>query len=106
MILEKNTYKTKIVIHANGNTVEKILSALRKKYSNNDIKYYIEKPLSKREKEIMKLIIEGDTNKDISKKLKISVNTVKAHISKILEKLSVKDRVQAVVKVICGNLLI
>lgn len=51
--------------------------------------------LSKRELEILQLIAKGLTNEQVSKKLFISVPTVKAHAANIFDKLNVKNRTQA-----------
>ncbi|VAV83384.1 hypothetical protein MNBD_DELTA01-1392 [hydrothermal vent metagenome] len=48
-------------------------------------------PLSGREKEVLTLIAEGDTNKDIASKLFISVSTVKTHRVNMMKKLKIKD---------------
>ena len=53
-----------------------------------------------REKEILKLLINGYDNAQMSKILSVSLHTVKAHICNILQKLNVKDRTQAVIKAI------
>ena len=58
-----------------------------------------------REREILNLMVRGRTNQEIAKEMFISINTAKAHVSNILNKLDVKDRVQAVVKAIRCNLL-
>lgn len=50
--------------------------------------------LSKREIEVLELVSEGLTNKDIGDRLFISVGTVKNHIHSILEKLHLKNRAQ------------
>jgi len=55
-------------------------------------------PLSHRQKEIYKLIIEGNTNKDIANTLNISESTVKQHISELFRKLEVNSRVKAILK--------
>lgn len=52
--------------------------------------------LSRREKEILKLIAEGLNNQEIADSLFISVGTVKWHINNIFGKLDVKNRIQAV----------
>jgi DNA-binding NarL/FixJ family response regulator len=54
--------------------------------------------LSPRELEILRLVATGVSNKEIADRLVISEGTVKNHLSSILSKLSVKDRLQAVIK--------
>ncbi len=56
--------------------------------------------LSPREEEILNLLYEGATYKEISKALSISVHTVHTYIKRIYEKLHVKSRSQAVYKAI------
>jgi len=51
--------------------------------------------LTPREKGILKAIIEGQSNKEISETLFISVETVKSHIKSIYQKLQVRNRVEA-----------
>lgn len=53
-----------------------------------------------REKEIIKLLINGYDNAQMSEKLSVSLHTVKAHICNILQKLNVKDRTQAAIKIL------
>ena len=53
-----------------------------------------------REKEIIKLLVNGYDNAQMSEKLSVSLHTVKAHICNILQKLNVKDRTQAAIKAI------
>lgn len=52
--------------------------------------------LSPREMEILELICQGASNKDIAQRLGISYQTVKNHVTAILHKLGVSDRTQAV----------
>jgi DNA-binding NarL/FixJ family response regulator len=52
--------------------------------------------LSPREMEILELICQGISNKDIAKRLGISYQTVKNHVTAVLHKLGVSDRTQAV----------
>ncbi len=52
--------------------------------------------LTKREYEILHLVSEGLTNREIARRLEVSIDTVKMHIHRIIQKLGVKDRVQAV----------
>ena len=51
--------------------------------------------LSSREVEVLQLVAEGATNKEIGDSLFISENTVRAHLSSILEKLHLANRAQA-----------
>lgn len=60
--------------------------------------------LTEREKEVLKLLSEGCSNTEIAKKLIISSHTAKVHVSNILSKLAVTDRVQAAVKAYKYNL--
>lgn len=50
--------------------------------------------LTVREKEVLLLIADGKTNKDISEELHISIKTVKTHVSNLLMKCEVEDRTQ------------
>ncbi len=52
--------------------------------------------LTKREHEIIQLVSKGLTNRQVAQRLQISMDTVKTYIHRILRKLDVKDRVQAV----------
>jgi NarL family two-component system response regulator LiaR len=54
--------------------------------------------LSKRELEVLQLMAEGLSNQEIASRLYVSLNTVKTHSSKVLEKLAVKRRTQAIEK--------
>ena len=52
--------------------------------------------ITKRELEILELIAQGMSNREIAEKLFVSENTVKTHSSRLFEKLSAKRRTQAV----------
>lgn len=51
-----------------------------------------------REEDVLRFLVNGDCNKRIARKLDISATTVKAHVSRICEKLHVGSRVQVAVK--------
>lgn len=60
--------------------------------------------LSKRELETLKLLTEGKSNSEIAKILVVTTNTAKAHVSNILLKLNVSDRIQAAIMAIRAKL--
>ena len=51
--------------------------------------------LTERETDVLRLIVGGNSNKEIGGKLFISEATVKTHINNLLSKLGVTDRTQA-----------
>lgn len=55
-------------------------------------------PLSQRELEILALLAEGASNKEIAAELFIAEGTVKNHVTNILSKMGVRDRTQAALK--------
>lgn len=61
--------------------------------------------LTSRETQILKLITEGYSNIEIAKELFVSINTTKAHVASILQKLEVDDRLQAALKALKERLV-
>lgn len=59
--------------------------------------------LTKREKEVFKLLVQNKTTKDIALELGISSKTVRNHISNAMQKLGVKGRAGAVVELLRLN---
>jgi DNA-binding NarL/FixJ family response regulator len=53
--------------------------------------------LTDREREVMELVAEGLSNREISERLYLSPATVKTHVSRVLTKLNARDRAQLVV---------
>ena len=58
--------------------------------------YFNKRHISKREKEIIQLLLKGKSNKEIEDELFISLGTVKNHVYRIFQKLEVKNRSQLV----------
>ena len=56
--------------------------------------------LTKREREVFKLLVENKTTSDIAEILEISEKTVRNHISNVMQKLGVKGRSSAVVELL------
>ena len=70
-------------------------SAFRQNHSN----------LTQREYEVLKLVVDGQSNNEIAKTLTISEHTAKAHVCNIIQKLVVDDRTQAAVKALKEGLV-
>ena len=61
--------------------------------------------LTGREEEVLRLVAEGCTNKEIAKKLSIAEDTAKKHVQSIIAKLGAADRTQAAMKAARAGLL-
>jgi DNA-binding NarL/FixJ family response regulator len=61
--------------------------------------------LTPRERDVLELIVEGRTNREIAEQLTLSVGTIKIHVEHIIAKLGVSDRTQAAVRAIEAGLL-
>lgn len=62
-------------------------------------------PLTDREFEVLKHLVDGKSNTEIAKELIVSVHTAKAHVCSILQKMCVNDRVLAAVKAVKEGLV-
>jgi DNA-binding NarL/FixJ family response regulator len=81
-----------------------VLEFIRSRVSHNvSGRNFFEELLSPRELEIVKLIAEGLSNKDIGDKLYLSNGTVRNHISTILEKTGLEHRTQIAVQFLKNN---
>ncbi|MBT2215774.1 response regulator transcription factor [Virgibacillus dakarensis] len=61
-----------------------------------DMAYENENPLTEREEQVLKLIAEGKTTKEIAKQLYLTNGTVRNYVSIILDKLEVSNRIEAI----------
>lgn len=103
-------YKLKGILSSNSNTEQfkkalKVIHSGQIWISNELIQHLIEKEkfnnigkikFTDKEMEIIRLVCNGLSNREISKKLFISEQTVKAHIHRIYQKLGIKNRPQLV----------
>jgi len=55
-------------------------------------------PLSQRELEVLRLVSQGLSNRDISARLVLALDTIKGHNRRIYEKLQVQRRTEAVAR--------
>jgi DNA-binding NarL/FixJ family response regulator len=85
-------------VHAGGvpmssEIARKVLGAFREPAQASE-----EQNLSRREQEILELLAQGCSNKDIASKLSVSIETVTWHLRHIYSKLHVRSRTQAALK--------
>ena len=82
-----------------------MLAALRAANLEPDPREGERPALTPREAEVLRLIVEGRENSEIATELVISAETVKSHVSSILEKLGVRNRIQAAVAAVRRGLV-
>lgn len=80
-----------------GAIAAKILKEFTQPTSATNHESQLVEELTAREVEILQLVVNGLTNKEIASELVISENTVKIHLRNILEKLHLQNRIQAAV---------
>ncbi len=56
------------------------------------------KPLSAREREVLRLLAQGRSNHEIARQLVVAVSTIKTHLHHLFAKLQASDRLQAVTR--------
>jgi NarL family two-component system response regulator LiaR len=61
--------------------------------------------LTKRELDVLALLVEGKTNKEIAEELFLSASTIRDYVSQILDKLDVSNRTEAAAMAIQENLI-
>ena len=74
----------------------KILGEFARHLQQDEAQAANKEDLTDREKEVLRLVAEGATNRDIAGRLNVTENTVKYHLKNILEKLHLRNRAQAV----------
>lgn len=77
VIVEKEVFTNRLDFSVNQQEIEKL-------------------NLSKRELEVLQLMAEGLSNREIAEQLFVSLNTIKTHSAQIFEKMEVKRRTQAI----------
>lgn len=82
-----------------------VLEAASKFQQEEKVKPEKDYGLTSREAQILKLITEGYSNNEIANQLFVSINTTKAHVASILQKLEVDDRLQAALKALKERLV-
>lgn len=82
-----------------------VLEAASKVQEKEEVKSDKDYGLTARETQILKLITEGYSNNEIANQLFVSINTTKAHVASILQKLEVDDRLQAALKALKERLV-
>ncbi|MCX7747062.1 MAG: response regulator transcription factor [Clostridia bacterium] len=96
----KNTYKGMRTVHQN------VYNAILSEFiSHNTVEVKNDFGLSEKEIEIIKLIVEGKSTKELSKEVFLSEGRVRNVISGILTKLNLKDRVQLTIFALKNNIV-
>ena len=75
---------------------KEILAAVEQEQGQQDSEPALPEPLTEREMEVLRLLAEGISNKEIAARLVVAPSTVKQHLKHIYGKLDVHSRVQAV----------
>jgi DNA-binding NarL/FixJ family response regulator len=83
----------------------RLLQWFRSQAADTDAATQIKTELSERELDVLRLIAMGKDNADIARELFISPKTVKNHISNILMKLQIENRIQAAVYAVRSGLV-
>lgn len=87
-----------VVIHP------RVANRLVRELSRNDNKKS-DIRLTKRERDVLLLLVKGQSNKEMAETMFISEKTVKNHLTSIFRKLGVKDRTQAAVYALINNIV-
>lgn len=90
-------------IWANSVELQYILEALARAVPLRVVNVNGHKLLSDREEQVVSLVAEGMTNKEISLKLKLSEHTVKNYLFRIFDKLGISSRVELILYALSGR---
>lgn len=90
--------KAIMTVASGGTIMDSVLTRnVLEKIQNNDFSKFQKEHLTERESEILSLIGQGLTNREIARSTYLSENTVRNYVSSILHKLGFKNRSQATV---------
>lgn len=84
--------------------INNILKNCLSKYKDSE-NTVLEKNLSKREIDVLKLLVKGNANKEIADKLNISIHTVITHRKNITQKLGIKSTAAMVIYAVAHNII-
>ena len=90
-------------IWASSADLQKVLVALEKAMPFKCVNAHGDALLTKREQEVVPLVAQGLTNKEISVRLRVSEHTVKNHLFRIYEKLGISSRVELILYAISDH---
>ena len=83
-------------VWANSQQIDRLLTSLSRLQTPRVTNVLGDAILSKREEEVLNLLSEGMSNRDLAVALKLSEHTVKNHLFRIFDKLGVSNRMEAV----------
>jgi DNA-binding NarL/FixJ family response regulator len=89
----------------NGMLAARILQELRRPVPHTSAEQEPVETLTAREIEVLQLVVQGASNRQIADHLYITENTVKIHMRNILEKLHLQNRIQAAVYAVRSGLV-
>ncbi len=90
-------------VHAGGALIEpsvarKMVAEFARLPSTGSVETDLIDPLTEREEEVLRMLAQGLTNREIAQRLHLAEGTVKNYVSTVLTKIGVRDRTQAALK--------
>jgi two-component system nitrate/nitrite response regulator NarL len=89
-----------------GLMATKVLDEFNRFGGSSQKPYEYQEPLTKREQQVLELLVEGLSNSQIADKICLSENTVKKHLRNVLDKLHLNNRVEAAVYAVREGLVV